>query len=119
MSERKHDLPPTWDGHAIEWQGWTASAAVACARFPRGSCPRCGHGTAGQRVNIGVIYTLPPSGVQSIWAGRRVTGSRRIAGNLVAFRCTYCGLDQVIDAANRLWDLTEADYTDEGSWLDA
>jgi len=106
---RDNDLPPAWDGHHVEWEGWTDQPPIflcgrGAAAARREVCPACGS-TAPSVRNVG-HYNLGRD-----WR----TGYERTR-RLVALRCPDCMHDQVWETwKNTWWDLDPSDYGDDGS----
>ena len=131
---RRHDLPPRWDGRAVEWSEWDTSPTFLCGT--RGSvrasqCEGCGS-TASNATSRGTVYPLDgemfethESRVKRTRSGREyVAGTvtvvcrARPGVRLFAFRCPDCGLDTVVDYTSepeQVWPLDGSDYGDEGS----
>ena len=131
---RRHDLPPRWDGRAVEWSEWDTSPTFVCGT--RGSvrasrCEGCGS-TASNATSRGTVYPLDGEmfethepRVKRTRSGRgyvagTVTVARRARPGvrLFASRCPDCGLDTVVDYTSepeQVWTLDESDYGDEGS----
>lgn len=131
---RRHDLPPRWDGRAVEWSEWDTSPTFVCGT--RGSvrasrCEGCGS-TASNATSRGTVYPLDGEmfethepRVKRTRSGREyvagtVTVARRARPGvrLFASRCPDCGLDTVVDYTSepeQVWTLDESDYGDEGS----
>lgn len=107
---REHDLPPRWDGHAVEWAGWEdrgPTTLVFHLPVESHACPSCGSLAAqrGERANVGRV--LPREGTTALHTGHR---------RLFATRCADCGHDQVYDLErDALYDLDDTDYGPEGS----
>jgi hypothetical protein len=112
MTDHTHDLPPLWDGQAVQWPPWTDEGGFA----GRGSlvfhvtddqwaCTGCGWI---RDTDMRAVGTLMPDGA---------TGFPR--RRFLVRRCPGCRLDQVTDiSTGEVWDLDETDYGDTGSWLD-
>lgn len=115
---RDHDLPPRWDGHTVEWQGWRSDlpqpvCAKARAALRAEACPACGH--IGERpMNRGIVRRA-----HTIRGGKPIRRGISLVRNLFAFRCQNCCHDQVLDNLSndaQWWDLDDTDYTDQGSY---
>lgn len=131
---RRHDLPPRWDGRAVEWSEWDTSPTFVCGT--RGSvrasrCEGCGS-TASNATSRGTVYPLDGEMFETHEprVKRTRSGSEYVAGTvtvarrarpgvrLFASRCPDCGLDTVVDYTSepeQVWTLDESDYGDEGS----
>lgn len=110
-TERRHDLPPAWDGHPVTWGPW--HAATTTLRFHLElhelACEACGS-LEEQLVATG---RRAAGDVDQVVEGGRVVLSDADT-RLYAFRCPDCGHDQVLEG-DELWDLDETDYGDDGS----
>jgi hypothetical protein len=109
-ADRIHDLPPLWDGRAVQWsdwseQGWTTLVFhVPADHF---ACTGCGWIRDTELRAVGTL--MPPDGVTDLFPVIR----------LIVRRCPGCHLDQVTDVDTwDVWDLEPRDYTDAGSWPD-
>lgn len=122
-----HDLPPAWDGRPVTWGPWreTRTSLVFHTSPQDQACTACGLigepdialGTVppdpGETVDVPNIRTLRSgrtyqSGMKAIPAWPVVC--------LVAFRCTGCGHDTVLDQrTDETWDLDPDDYGPDGS----
>ena len=131
---RRHDLPPRWDGRAVEWSEWDTDPMFFCGR-PQPPAPRCeGCGsTASNATSRGTVSPLDGDTYESerpvvkrTRSGREyqagvqiVTANwRNPVTSIVAFRCPDCGLDTVVGYTSepeQVWTLDESDYGDEGS----
>lgn len=111
---RPNDLPPKWDGHPVEWRDWQLPPQlIVCPPVRRDCCPRCAS-IAERPCNRGTARINPRTQLDLLRAGR--TG-RAILITLVAFRCTDCRHDQVLEVSTgKWWDLGPDDYQDEGSY---
>lgn len=93
-------LPISWDGEPVEWGPWEPTAPMfLCDRSRRKQaqavCTGCGRSSNGQPI---------------CW------GKRRGVRDLIAFRCTGCGHDSVLDRrTNEAWELGPEDYGAAGS----
>lgn len=97
VHSRAHDLPPRWDGTPVAWGPWSrdTSSVIHHAPIDDIACHACGV----------IEQPLLAGG----WVPRRVV-------RLLAIRCG-CGHDMVHDEqTGETWDLTEEDYTNDGSW---
>lgn len=87
----QHDLPPLWDGQPIKWRGWNPGFRLT--HFAQ-VCDRCGN-TEPPDSNYGLV-------------------NNRI--RMLAYRCTKCRLDLVVDIlGDRTWVLDDDDYGPGGS----
>lgn len=109
-ADSAHDLPPLWDGRAVQWspwseQGWTTLVFhVPADHF---ACTGCGWIRNTELRAVGTL--MPPGGVIEMYPVVR----------LVVRRCPGCHLDQVTDIhTGDVWDLEDRDYTEAGSWPD-
>ncbi|ORW08081.1 MULTISPECIES: hypothetical protein [Mycolicibacter] len=116
---REHDLPPRWDGLAVQWGDWRPPLEVFVCPPPRAPqcCTRCGD-TRPPAMNVGRIWTDPATAPPAISRARLLAG-RQLVGVMTAFRCPHCGHDTVLGPDGELWDLDATDYTDDGSWNNA
>lgn len=100
QATREHDLPPRWDGAAVEWGPWREPPVVfACDRSRKKQVTRevCGHCDA--------------DAAQLMATGRTTDRTA-----LTAFRCPVCGHDTVFCMdTGEWWDLDPTDYQDAGS----
>jgi hypothetical protein len=112
--DRAHDLPPLWDGRAVQWSQWTdqdAYSTYGILRFhapaDHWACTGCGWIRDRELRAVGTL--MPASVAETAWPVVR----------LVVRRCPGCHLDEVTDLhTGEVWDLQDADYTDAGSWPD-
>lgn len=109
-ADRLHDLPPLWDGRAVQWSGWTDQAPGSLVfHIPADhfACTGCGWIRNTELRAVGTL--MPPDGVTDLYPVIR----------LLVRRCPGCHLDQVSDiVTGDVWDLDAGDYTDAGSWTD-
>lgn len=94
-------LPISWDGDPVEWGPWEPTVPILiCDRSRRrrawdSICAGCG---------------------RSSIAAPMCWGKRRGIRDLVAFRCTGCGHDSVLDRrTGEAWELGPEDYGLAGS----
>lgn len=114
VQSREHDLPPKWDGHPVEWDGWSeASDIFICPPPGDEPCHMCGSVRRGL-ITGGTVTADWPDGVAAIRQARlreRVTRWR-----LSVFRCPDCRHDTVWDMrTDQWWDLDHSDYGPDGS----
>lgn len=92
------DLPPSWDGEPVTWNGWTRNSVGSLVHHcdpTELACRACGSIETTTLTNHGSING---------W------------GRLVVDRCPGCGHDTVTDqATGKLWDLDLSDYGPDGS----
>lgn len=109
-ADRPHDLPPLWDGRAVQWSDWTDQAPWSLVfHIPADhfACTGCGWIRNTELRAVGTL--MPPDGVTDLYPVIR----------LLVRRCPGCHLDQVSDiVTGDVWDLAAGDYTDAGSWPD-
>lgn len=112
---RDHDLPPKWDGHPVEWEGWRDSIDVFICPPPRDREPCEACGCIGKPVmNSGTVTVHWPDSVTAI--GRTRLRERVSRSRLTVFRCTQCRHDTVLDHnTDQWWDLDYTDYGPDGS----
>jgi hypothetical protein len=114
MTDHTHDLPPLWDGQAVQWSAWTDEGGIAgrttlMFHVPADhwACTGCGWI---RDTELRAVGTLMPD---------RVNPGKFPHIRLLVRRCPGCRLDQVTDiSTGEVWDLDETDYGDTGSWLD-
>lgn len=121
----KHDLPPSWDGVRVEWEGWQTGQVFICGPGKRAAfnCEEC-HSSDSPHTNIGIIHPTEPELVDCIKrtaSGRTYWSKEMRVPNphvrLHAQRCPACGSDVVIDTeTDEHWTLDETDYGESGSW---
>jgi hypothetical protein len=100
---RANDLPPTWDGVPVTWDGWTDTRWTTWIFHSKPeACEKCGS-VAPQQSNMGVVA--------------RGDGARQHqVARFFAYRCPGCQLDTVIDIrTDTAWTLDETDYGQDGS----
>lgn len=125
IAAQVRDLPPKWDGQAVEWRGWTHGNSTNVLHSPRERCEGCGSENE-PSVNPGITdprpgetYTYDPikktrTGREYIGQPKTVTAGRWV--RIVAFRCPDCHRDEVWDKrTDEWWTLDESDYGAEGS----
>ena len=100
---RDHDLPPSWDGHRIEWEGWQGMPPVFVCPPPKPQpCRSCG--------------SLEPAIFNAgLFRSRDRRSGREQNNRLAVVRCPDCRTDAVMDRNGDWWDLDPSDYTDDGS----
>lgn len=108
---RPHDLPPLWDGRAVQWSDWTDEGGLARTTLVfhipahHWACTGCGWIRDTELRAVGTL--MPGAGVRDLHPHVR----------LVVRRCPGCHLDEVTDLdTGEVWDLDGSDYTDSGSW---
>lgn len=116
-STREHDLPPRWDGYAVEWSEWKSSRDVRICPPPktRERCDACGSSEPPVH-SIGRVWS---DGTNVLRIRRGRLRERFLVAVIYAFRCPDCQHDQVLDslrAGGQWWDLDPTDYEDAGSW---
>lgn len=101
---RDNDLPPMWDGHRVEWEGWTTGPTMfLCPPPKRECCPACG----------AIVSAVTNRGVYRFLRER---SGRWAHCTLLAFRCPDCRTDRVLDVSSgEWWNLEPEDYGDDGS----
>lgn len=124
-----HDLPPSWDGAPITWNGWAEGRTSMVFHAKQEPCRRCGIADEA-KVNIGrrtpeegATFTVPSQRARLLErAGRRVPRGETEevpawpVTDLIAYRCRGCGLDHVHDQrTDEWWELDISDYRDKGS----
>lgn len=120
-SERKHDLPPMWDGHPVRWGAWSREpAARMCALDASGQA----EATQTACTECGTVQTVDLIARGRVLSSLRGTSGQLCEGalltTLIADRCEHCGHDTVHRLDTReSWDLTPSDYTDTGSWVES
>jgi len=114
--ERTHDLPPRWDGMAVEWGAWTDTAGIIMCPPPKDPdlCGKCGS-TRARLLCTGRMWTDPATTTVAAIASARMHRGRHLVGILAAFRCPDCDHDTVLDPIGQQWDLDETDYGHAGS----
>lgn len=115
---REHDLPPRWDGYAVEWTAWESLQDVIICPPPKADrrCELCGS-AAKPSHSSGRVWS-DGDGVARIRKGN--LQERFLVAVIYAFRCPDCRRDQVLDslsADGQWWDLDPTDYEDAGSWV--
>ena len=106
---RAHQLPPKWDDCTVEWGEWQRNDSTLRLHVRPECCPNCGSLT--ERVlNVGKLRNDGPR----VFLARRSRSGYQ-PGRLFAWRCPDCKHDQVTDLSGVTWDITDDDYTDEGS----
>jgi predicted RNA-binding Zn-ribbon protein involved in translation (DUF1610 family) len=124
-SSRVHDLPPAWDGQAVEWTEWEQRWTTMRLHTKPDVCDFCGS-TAEPGISLGLVQPKPGEQTtitRTVKAkrsgreyGREVDVDAWAIYWLAAFRCPGCSHDVVWDRrTDEWWDLDEQDYTDEGS----
>ena len=113
----RHDMPPLWDGHPVEWTEWEDNRLIFICPPPKhpDTCNGCGT-TREPAACRGVVYTRPGE-VPAIALGR--LRPQHMIAVLYAWRCPRCGYTEVADGlgpGDNLWVLDDSDYGDEGSW---
>ena len=106
---RAHQLPPKWDDCTVEWGGWQRDNSSMRYHTRPDCCPNCGS-LAERVLNVGKLRNDGPR----VFLARRSRSGYQ-PGRLFAWRCPDCKHDQVTDLSGVTWDLTDDDYTDEGS----
>lgn len=112
---REHDLPPKWDGHPVEWDGWQQQGQVFICPPPkdRGVCGQCGS-LAPRLHNRGVRRIAYDANVVQV--GEAKLQPRETRASLSALRCPDCRHDTVVDLwVDEVWDLDITDYGNQGS----
>lgn len=97
---RVHDLPPKWDGLAVDWEGWQQFPSTLDFHMrPKHLCTACASDRR-PALNFGFVHLK--NGLRS--------------RHLTAFRCLDCKHDNVYDGMTRTWwDLDDNDYRTAGS----
>lgn len=120
---RAHDLPPSWDGLDVVWEGWQpAIDNIFICPPPKHAhrCSRCGSTTACS-INRGAIRISGDNDIRRPLRPAMKSAGARWVRTLTAFRCGDCSLDTVVEGVgpgSHVWTLDENDYTDEGSRYD-
>lgn len=112
---REHDLPPKWDGHPVEWEGWRHLDSPIICPPPKdlGTCARCGSLTPLLH-NVGMRRIAYDDNVIRVGVARQLPRETKAA--LTALRCPDCLHDTVVDLwLGEVWDLDPTDYGDQGS----
>lgn len=106
--DRAHDLPPLWDGRAVQWSDWTDErlpSLVFHVPADHWACTGCGWIRDTELRAVGTL--MPPDGVAAMYPCVR----------LIVRRCPGCRLDEVTDiVTGEVWDLDATDYASTGSW---
>jgi hypothetical protein len=101
-----YDLPPQWDGQAVEWGAWTAPRTTLALHLPADqlACDKCG--VLDEREQARGFIVQPPGSITRMYA----------RGALYAARCRHCGHDTITDLdTGEVWDLEPEDYGPQGS----
>jgi hypothetical protein len=118
------DLPPAWDGHRVEWRGWSTGTTTASLHEEPDPCSVC-KSRAEPAISLGLIYPLYGETTdvpreKRLRSGRTYLRTIAVAAwpllQLAAFRCPDCSHDVVWDKRDDTWwDLDLSDYGDSGS----
>lgn len=121
----RHDLPPRWDGRAVEWQPWARPVSTIRFHHKPDACD-CGSTkqplvTAGLRdpepgttVPTERVKRSPRTGRTWLVPGPEVPAWPALT--LRAIRCVDCHVDIVVDEeTGDTWELDASDYGDAGS----
>lgn len=127
---REHDLPPFWDGFAVDWAHWRTVPTEQAERVflcppPRdpASCSACGVIDAGFQFALGQMATRKHISHDDIAEHERRQAAGEISYDVnvalpifEVYRCLHCSHDTVYDRQrSEWWDLDHTDYGPEGS----